>query len=235
MKRYLIFIALLGLGFGACKKDQTTEPKKDSEAEFAKKAGLTTPQPEAVFAQRVEACATGFLNEIKPDYDYFNPIATSNFKKCLKNIVPPVPKKPTNNPYPPNSGSPAVSDGAAKYNLPQTFDTLIKMAGISSPTTTQDSVNRFMNRYEKLDYIIKNAAFPWSSNLDVQLNYALNNSLTQYVLTAAGDIVYPNAGMAYLLSVNSNTLLIPAHWPNYGFNFFARLDVKLDPAPPLEL
>lgn len=28
MKRYLTFIALLGLGFGACKKEEPSEPKK---------------------------------------------------------------------------------------------------------------------------------------------------------------------------------------------------------------
>ncbi|WP_286752472.1 MULTISPECIES: hypothetical protein [Sphingobacterium] len=30
MKRYLLFIALLGLGFGACKKEQAAEPDQDS-------------------------------------------------------------------------------------------------------------------------------------------------------------------------------------------------------------
>ncbi|MGE8376706.1 MAG: hypothetical protein ACN6PN_00095 [Sphingobacterium sp.] len=30
MKRYLMFIALLGLGFGACKKEQAAEPNQDT-------------------------------------------------------------------------------------------------------------------------------------------------------------------------------------------------------------
>ena len=30
MKRYLMFIALLGLGFGACKKDDAAKSKEDT-------------------------------------------------------------------------------------------------------------------------------------------------------------------------------------------------------------
>ncbi|WP_454880348.1 hypothetical protein [Sphingobacterium detergens] len=30
MKRYLLFIALLGLGFGACKKEEAAKPKEDT-------------------------------------------------------------------------------------------------------------------------------------------------------------------------------------------------------------
>ncbi|WP_293953834.1 MULTISPECIES: hypothetical protein [unclassified Sphingobacterium] len=29
MKRYLVFVALLGLGLGACKKEESTKPKDD--------------------------------------------------------------------------------------------------------------------------------------------------------------------------------------------------------------
>jgi hypothetical protein len=30
VKRYLVFIALLGLGFGACKKEETVKPKEET-------------------------------------------------------------------------------------------------------------------------------------------------------------------------------------------------------------
>lgn len=30
MKRYLVFVALLGLGFGACKKEEATKPKVET-------------------------------------------------------------------------------------------------------------------------------------------------------------------------------------------------------------
>ncbi|WP_293943844.1 MULTISPECIES: hypothetical protein [unclassified Sphingobacterium] len=43
MKRYLMFIALLGLGFGACKKEQATEPEK-STIEMIKIAGHYYPK-----------------------------------------------------------------------------------------------------------------------------------------------------------------------------------------------
>ncbi|MGE8379670.1 MAG: hypothetical protein ACN6PN_15000 [Sphingobacterium sp.] len=43
MKRYLLFIALLGLGFGACKKEQATEPEKPS-VETIKIAGHEYPK-----------------------------------------------------------------------------------------------------------------------------------------------------------------------------------------------
>lgn len=52
MKRYLMFVALLGLGFGACKKEQAGEPEKPS-VETIKIAGHDYPKDSTftVFAQ----------------------------------------------------------------------------------------------------------------------------------------------------------------------------------------
>ncbi|MGE8301121.1 hypothetical protein [Sphingobacterium paramultivorum] len=43
MKRYLVFVALLGLGFGACKKEQASEPEKPT-VETIKIAGHDYPK-----------------------------------------------------------------------------------------------------------------------------------------------------------------------------------------------
>lgn len=43
MKRYLVFIALLGLGFGACKKDRVVEPEHQN-VETIKIAGHVYPK-----------------------------------------------------------------------------------------------------------------------------------------------------------------------------------------------
>ncbi|WP_312334704.1 hypothetical protein [Sphingobacterium sp.] len=43
MKRYLVFVALLGLGSGACKKDRAVEPEKQN-VETIKIAGYVYPK-----------------------------------------------------------------------------------------------------------------------------------------------------------------------------------------------
>ncbi|MDF2857576.1 MAG: hypothetical protein K0Q87_3427 [Neobacillus sp.] len=43
MKRYLLFIALLGLGFGACKKEHAGESEKEA-VETIKIAGFSYPK-----------------------------------------------------------------------------------------------------------------------------------------------------------------------------------------------
>ena len=227
MKRYLIFITVLGLGLGACKNDLVTTPDPEQELELrvSKKADLNTPQPVILFAERVEKCADTYLKSVIANGD--TPDIRSKFKACLSSINTPVPTGPTNDPYPP-AGVPAAHEPAANYNSSKTFQELVKFAGIISPTTTQDSVDRFVDAYQSVDLIVRNSG-PGIINLDLnkQLDYAIKNNLGGYVITIAGSIAFPNAGMAYLLSINNETFSIPVHWLDYGCTLRAPYQLPL--------
>ncbi len=226
MKRYLMFIALLGLGFGACKEDSVATNEQLQEEKINKRADATTPQEMIVFEQKVNACADTYLEETKNDPN--DQAAGARFKRCLSKI-PVVPTGPTDDPYPPNHGSPAATEEISGYDTPKTLNQLSAFSGATTTTTTQDSVNKFIARYNKVDSIIRNAdpSFPLSKDLRKQLAYAFSNGKYNYIFTIVHGVAYPNQGMAYLLSYNAGTLKIPAHWPNYGFNLIAEYDISL--------
>ena len=230
MKRYLLFIALLGLGFNACKNEQaiTPTPEKQLDLKASKKAGSNTPHTVIQFAERVNACANTYLANIGSSGD--TPSLRTQFKACLGNIDPPIPTGPTNNPYP-SAGGPAAHEPHADYNRPRTLQELAKLAGITSPTTTQDSVDRFVNAYKNVDLIVRNSPSTSKDKLATQLDYAIMNGLGGYVLTIAGGIAFPNQGMSYLMSLYKRTFKIPLHWEGHGFNLYAPYDFQVETLP----
>lgn len=230
MKRYFLFIALLGLGFSACKNEQAIAPTPEQELELkaSKKAGLTTPQTLIQFAERVNGCANTYLADIGSSGD--TPSLRTKFKTCLGNIDPPTPTGPTNDPYPP-AGGPAAHEPHADYNRPRTLQELAKLAGITSPTSTQDSVDKFVNTYKNVDLIVRNSPSTSKNKLATQIDYAIRNNLGEYVLTIAGGIVFPNRGMSYLMSLNKRTFKIPVHWEGHGFNLYAPYDFPVETLP----
>lgn len=221
MKRYLLFIALLGLGFGACKEDSVAPTEQLQEEKINKRADLTTPQEMVVFEQRVNACADTYLQDYYANGD--NPTGRIKFKRCLSQIPPVTPTGPTNDPYS-GVGGPAAHEPNGDFNRARTFQELVELAGIKSSTTTQDSVTRFVNYYKNVDLIVRGVPGHSMSELNQQLSYALQNGLGKYIFTIAEGIAYPNRGMSYLLSIDQGSFKVPLHWAEYGFNLFAPLD-----------
>lgn len=62
MKRYILFVTLLGLGFGACKKEESAKPKEDTIL-------IDGEEFEKEFVYR----ATSKILNIPKDSIYYNP------------------------------------------------------------------------------------------------------------------------------------------------------------------
>src|SRR5690606_35209909 len=98
---------------------------------------------ELQFQLSVNSCATDYMKSVNADGG-FTSESTNAFKACLRNI-----------PVPPSVGSRSGArdtPGGAQGNhehfydqffVPGTLHDLIEHAGVRSPTTTQDSINKF--------------------------------------------------------------------------------------------
>ncbi|WP_454880370.1 hypothetical protein [Sphingobacterium detergens] len=83
MKRYLLFIAMLGLGFGACKKEESAKPKEDTilidgeeyDKEFVYKTTakiLAQPKDSIYYNAETHTLNIDYL-DIKMDMNLFGP------------------------------------------------------------------------------------------------------------------------------------------------------------------
>lgn len=205
------------------------------EEEFFTISNVDFPPEEIDARKSVNGCSDTWLQAFYGGGSMEN--ANRNFMRCLRDIpgagnITGIGNGPTYIEHIREHGDPEPV--FQQFLRPGNLQDLIVYAGVTEATTTQDSINKFMQTFSKCNEAIKRIALqPLTVNGTAQtwFSAALSDFSTFYVNIEG--VAYPSVGYKYLISFNAGTLKIPPHWQEYGFDFIAQLDVILTLPPVL--
>jgi hypothetical protein len=230
-----MFIALLGLGFGACKKNSVAPTEELQAEKINKKSNITNP-----------------LDPIEYDPDPGYTAALGGLGGCitqhfgngddLRTCIGNIPVNTTKFVFRTSRGvttplGPGLSPddfSSSYFSSPGTFHQLMADAlnNFSFTTlSTQDSVDIFTAVYEEADYCVKitepdplpsvglHNLSPEERLVRKYLGLSITKAHTLNIFNSGSGALYPSIGFKYLTSYAYKTLQLPLRWKQYGFDF----------------